>query len=446
MVARICVCTLVLVVAGCAVESTHDRSYVSEGIKERTDYELGPEREAGEFGLPEGVSLEDGLSLDEAVAVALWNNAQLEMDLAALGFARADLIEANMLANPVFSLLFPVGPKLLETRLTYPIDILWERPHRIAAAKRDAERLAEGLVEHGLGLIRDVQRGYADLWLAEERARLAEEEAELQSQRAQISRRRLEAGDISELAASGAQVESLRAMERARRAAKDVAVLRRRLGLLLGIISENPTLTLLPPDVGGESVPPIEILVETALLARPDLRAAELGIEAAGERLGWEQANILDFILWIDGKDKGERPLEIGPGFAVEIPILNQNSGRVARVKAELEAAARQYEALRQRVTLEVYEAHSEYASAREAYDFWRRDVLPVLEEAERQAQRSLAAGEVSYLDVLDAKTRVLEARSHEVELMAGLGRRVAQLNYSVGRRMTGVRPASAGK
>jgi len=64
MVARICVCTLVFLVAGCTVESTHDRSYVSEGIKERTDYELGPEREPGEFGLPEGVSLADGLSLD----------------------------------------------------------------------------------------------------------------------------------------------------------------------------------------------------------------------------------------------------------------------------------------------------------------------------------------------------------------------------------------------
>ena len=440
MVVRVGVCILVLLTAGCAVESPHNRSYVSEGVREHTDYELGPELAPGGFSVPESVSLADGLSLDDAVALALWNNAQLQADLATLGFARADLIEANMLANPVFSLLFPVGPKLLEARLTYPIDTLWERPRRIAAAKLDAEGLAERLVEHGLGLIRDVQRSYVDLWLAQERARLAGEETQLQSERAQIARRRLEAGDISELATSAAHVELLRTMERTRSAAKDVTILRGRLQLLLGLVSIDSTFHILPPDVGAESVAPIDTLLETALVARPDLRAAELAIEAAGERLGWEQANILDFILWLDGKDKGERPLEIGPGFAVEIPILNQNNGRIARARAELEAAARQYEVTRQRIILQVHEAYTEYASAREDYDLWRGDVMGVLEEANQQVEKSFASGDVSYLRVLDAKTKVIEAQLHAAELTASLQRSVAQLNYCVGRRMTMVR------
>lgn len=38
-------------------ERLGDRSYVSDGIKERTDYELGRVIEPGEFNLPEGVSL-----------------------------------------------------------------------------------------------------------------------------------------------------------------------------------------------------------------------------------------------------------------------------------------------------------------------------------------------------------------------------------------------------
>lgn len=436
MLRSVCSGILVFLMAGCAAQSPWDRSYVSEGVRERTNYELGPETEPGCFTIPDGVSLEDGLSLDEAVGLALWNNAQLQVDLAALGFARADLIEANMLANPVFSLLFPVGPKLLETRLTYPINILWERPRRIAAAKRDAEALAERLIEHGLGLIRDVEQAYVDLWLAQEQARLADEGVGLQAEQVQIEQRRLEAGDISELEASAAQADSLHAIENARKASQDVAIFCYRLHLLLGQPSEAPVVTILSSAIGVQPAAPIDALLDRAMAARPDLRAAELKIEAAGERLGWEQSKILNFILWLDGKDKGEKTLEIGPGFAVDVPIFSQNDGRVARAKAELETAARDYEAIRQRVVLQVQEAHAEYVLAREQCDFWRTDVVPVLERANQQAEKSYDAGEISYVGVLATKKKLVEAQLHQAELMAGLHRSVAQLNYCVGQRI----------
>jgi cobalt-zinc-cadmium efflux system outer membrane protein len=153
MIGRTRIIALILLAAGCAAQSPYNRSYVSQGIKDRTAYGLGQETQPGRFSLPEGVSLDDGLSEGEAVAVALWNNAQFQADLEALGFARADLIEANMPPNPVFSLLFPIGPKLFEAKLNVPIDVLWQRPHRIAAAELDAQSLSENLIEHGLGLV-----------------------------------------------------------------------------------------------------------------------------------------------------------------------------------------------------------------------------------------------------------------------------------------------------
>jgi cobalt-zinc-cadmium efflux system outer membrane protein len=81
MIGRSSIGMLILLVAGCAIESSHDRPYVAEGIEKRTGHGLGPAAKPGEFGLPVGVSLEDGLSDDEAVALALWNNAQFQADL-----------------------------------------------------------------------------------------------------------------------------------------------------------------------------------------------------------------------------------------------------------------------------------------------------------------------------------------------------------------------------
>ena len=142
----------VFLLVGCSSQSpnkqaSYDVSNISEGIRERTDYTLRQVSEPGQFDIPERVTLDDGLSQDEAVALALWNNAQFQTDLAALGFARADLLEANMLSNPVFSVLFPVSPELFEATLDIPIDALWQRPHRVAAAKLDAQKLSENLIK-----------------------------------------------------------------------------------------------------------------------------------------------------------------------------------------------------------------------------------------------------------------------------------------------------------
>ena len=436
MIGKTSVVILVALAAGCAVESPYDRPYVAEGIEERTGHGLGPAAKPGEFSLPAGVSLEDGLSDDEAVALALWNNARFQADLATLGFARADLIEANMLPNPVFSLLFPVGPKLLEMKLNAPIEALWQRPHRVAAAKRDAQSAAENLIAHGLGLIRDVQTTYTDLWLAQEQARLAREEAQLRVEIDNLAQSRLRAGDISELAASAAHVDSLRAGDAVVRFSKEALVLRQRLSALLGLGSDNTAFELTLQDTAPQTAVSVDEMLEMACAARPDLRAAELKIEAAGQRIGWEKSKVYNFIATIDGKDKGEDHLTIGPGFQVEIPILNQNNGRIARAKAELEQAARQYEAVRQSIMLQVREAHTQYVSAHEEFGLWHDEITPSMETAGEQAQRSYEAGDASYLLVLEVRQKLFEARLRQTELAAQLRRCAAQLNYCVGSKM----------
>ena len=279
MIRSIYISTVMVLAAGCAHQPAYDRSRVSDGIKERTDYELGQTAEPGRVDLPEGVSLDGGLSQDEAVTVALWNNAQFQADLSALGFARADLIEAKMLPNPTFSILFPVGSKVLEADLTWAIDVLWQRPRRIAAAELDAQALSENLIEHGLGLIRDVRTAYADLWLAGERAGLAEEDAKLRAEMDELARGRLKAGDISELAASAAHLDSLRAADTAKRLSKEAVVLRHEFKTMLGLVSDDATFDIEPADISPKSAVSVDELLRTAFAARPDLRAAELRIE-----------------------------------------------------------------------------------------------------------------------------------------------------------------------
>jgi len=427
---------LLLLLTSCAVRSKYDRSYVSEGIEDRTDYQLGVTAEPGELNLPGDVSLSDGLSLDEAVAIALWNNAQFQADLAEIGIARAALAEAKFFSNPVFSLLFPVGPKGLEGKLNLPVAELWQRPHQVAAARRDAERIAERLVQHGLGLIRDVQSTYAGLLSAEERAVDAREYARISSEIAEIARARYRAGDISELESSTAIVDAFRAAGSAAGASHEASVMRFRLNELLGLGSDPPSFELVSPPVYLPADVEEDELLEAALAARPDLRAHELAIEEAGKRVGLEYSQIIDLIGIIDSKDKGEPDLTTGPGFQVEIPILNQNQGGISLAKAELERAARIYAAARHGIILEVQEARAGYELAREQYELWHSGIVPSLERAADQAQSAYAAGDESYLFVLTSMRDLLDARLRRSELAAGVGKAIAQLNYSAGKRI----------
>ena len=89
----LCLALLMLVMA--PVGLADDRSRVSTQVEKHTGYGLRPAGDVARtsaFSLPPGVSIDGSLSEQDAVAIALWNNAGLQATLAELGLARADLI------------------------------------------------------------------------------------------------------------------------------------------------------------------------------------------------------------------------------------------------------------------------------------------------------------------------------------------------------------------
>lgn len=423
----------ILICVGCAARSPFNHDYVSQTLAQRTGHSLVTTQKAGEMQAPPGVLLADGLSQEEAVALALWNNAQFQADLAELGFARADLIEAGLLRNPMLSLLFPVGPKQLEATLTLPIEVLWQRPKRVAAAKLEAQRVAENLVQHGLDLAREVRVAYADLMLAGAQNQIAQENSHLRREIAEIAAARQRAGDISALEASAARLEALRAQEAAVNFAANAELLHARLITLLGMNISDTSFALSPEPETELPRQNLTELLRAAFASRPDLRAAELALEAAGKRLGWERAKILNLTGVLDANAAGKEGFESGPGAQIEIPLLNWNNGKVARAQAQIEQAARQYLVVKHRLALEVQEAYTNYLTAQQALSLCRTEWVPTASEAARRGRTAYTAGEVSYLFVLEIDHQLLEARLREVEAAANLRRAEARLQHSVG-------------
>jgi cobalt-zinc-cadmium efflux system outer membrane protein len=92
---------------------------------------------------PNGASLGDGITEDEAVLIAPWNNAAFQALLVELDLARADLIDAGLLPNPELVYFFPVTDKPYKYAMEFPLEALWLRPIKIAAAGRESARVCQ---------------------------------------------------------------------------------------------------------------------------------------------------------------------------------------------------------------------------------------------------------------------------------------------------------------
>ena len=406
----------------CAPASPRQRGDVTNAIRDRAE----PAAD---------IEISDGLSEKEAVSLALINNADLQSTLAELGFAVGDLEKAGALPNPVFSFLFPVGPKQIEMALAWGIDWLWKRPYRVAAASLDVERVAEDLVARGLDTVRDAQIAHADLALARKRHQLLLDAATTWERVAQLARVRLDAGAATQLEVTAVESDARTAKLEEQR---QIEVVREREAELYEIMNAPPEIAL---DLGAVSlpqsdpVPPgdLQPLIDRGLGARPEVRAAELGIEAAGERAGLQVAEIFDFVAKADANGPGSEGFEIGPGIDLTLPIFDQNQGGRTRAGAEVEQATWRYLGIKRRVEREVRVAYHRYKRADEALRVWPEEVIAPLQTNVSRAEQAYSAGGASYLEVLDATRRLIEARLRGLDLEAEARHAQAALQRSVG-------------
>lgn len=458
---------LALLPAGSLAQAKTTPADVSKEVEARTGHRLNPASKAESSAMPEGVSLEDGVTEDEAVAIALWNNPTLQAELTALGLARADVIQAGLLTNPQLTMIFPFSFRILEAVANWPIEAIWQRPKRVAAAKLEMERVGETLVIRALDLVRDVRLAYAEYSAAQTRAGMADEIMRERREIAVIVNARLRAGDISELETNASVTEARLAEERAARFRQDTVIAKERLRGLLGFANDEAPLNLVVPAPAGAppasqvisarastvsadrssatltastKSEPLNELIKQALDARPELKAGELAVEAAGARAKWERSRIVNVTAIAKEYGRGANGFEQGPGLAIDLPIFNRNQGNISRAEADVERAAKQLIAARQRVVAEVREAYTQFTQAREAHRLWRARVLPPLEQDIRLAETAYRSGDVAYLFVLENARRYSDERLREADYMLVTARALIALERSVGRRLFATR------
>lgn len=386
--------------------------------------------------LPPGLERGKALAEDEAVKIALWNNPVFQANLSRLGFSRADLLQAGALSNPNLSMLFPWGPKQFEFTATFPLEAIYLRPQRVRAARIEAERVAESLLQSGLDLIRDVRIAFTDLSLAQERSRLNFQAVEVRETLLKIATARERLGEGTALELVAARAEARRAAEEKRRSDHEISLAQERLKLLTGLPEYSEEIRIRPTAIEMNAIGTSTNLETRALAARPDLRGSELAMEAAAARAGLAKKEIFLLSGVIDANASGSEGFEIGPGAQLSIPILNQNQSGRARANAELERAAWNYAATRQRILFEVRDALLKFQQASEALQAFRSEILPPARELAERSRRAYEIGEIEPMVAQEFARQWITSRVAEADLIAALQRARAELERSIGTRL----------
>src|SRR5438445_8740129 len=227
------------------------------------------------------------LTADSAVQVALLNNHNLQATYEELGIAQADLVEAGLLRNPIFTFERRLPGQALEADLLKEfIDILLlPLRKRIAAAQFEAAKLRVG--HEILNLAGEVRAAFYEHQGDQQLVDLRKTVAEATERSAETALRMHEAGNLKNLDLATEQASHAQAKIELAKAQSEAVQTREKLSKLMGAFGAQTNWTVasrLPELPGGEvSTSQLE---SRAIQQRLDLAAAQDEFIAQARSLG----------------------------------------------------------------------------------------------------------------------------------------------------------------
>ncbi len=361
-----------------------------------------------------GAMLQDELTADEAVAIAMLNSPRLQVTLAEVGIARADLIEASTITNPVFEfeIRFPGEPfRPYELRLAQSLIELIQLPRRRALGRAAFDAAQMRVSSEVLRFAADVRSDYYDLLAATQHVALTRGIAGSAQAATEVALKQHGAENITDLDLENEQALYEQAKLDLARAEQRLVLSREMLVRNMGLRDESAEWKV--PDAFPE-LPPEEMeqeqLEKLAASQRLDLAIARRELEIAERRvpiarLAMLEETLLDFHY--EREPDGSRTA--GPGIELPIPIFN--TGRAARTRAEAEflRARHTVNALTAESSSMLRSARTTLAEARARSEYYRDVIVP-------RRQRILQLTKLEHNAMLVGVFQLLQATQNEMQ------------------------------
>ncbi|MBL8765279.1 MAG: TolC family protein [Phycisphaerae bacterium] len=391
----------------------------------------------------------DGLTEDEAVAVALTLNTDLRAARAGLGEFKALLIGAKVFPNPEVGVGVRPGfggtPGLVvDTDLLFELLKPGERSARIGAATAKSEQARAEILAKEYDLATRVRGQVFAVLVAEQTAAALAEEVSLRERAESLIRSRRQLGEANELDTSAAALELAEVRRDHRLALVGLQATRFELNRLMGV---PPSYEVRLTDAGRPLTvvlfddPSDADLTERVLGGRLDLRAKEAEYRAAEEELRLAVSRQYPRIkIGPSFEHDGVSDNYIGVGATVELPIFDRNQGGIAGASAARDRLREEYTALLHRLTSSAFAARAKARAIRAEVDAQEREVLPLLKRSQDLSRGAFEARDLSVLDWITSQQRALRTRRAYIDTLASYRQALIDLDDATGLSITHAR------
>jgi cobalt-zinc-cadmium efflux system outer membrane protein len=385
------------------------------------------------------------LTADAAVQVALLSSPSLRAKLEELAIAQADLVQAGLLKNPVFTVgrtaweAEHIAPNLFATVEQDFLDIVtMPMRKRVAATELEATKLE--VADHVLDLASQVREAFYTAQATEQvvaMRRLVEEAA---STSAELARRQHEAGNMSDLALHTQLGLSAQTTLDRKRAEGEAAVAREKLNKLMGTWGPRTAWKVGSklPELPTEEAP-LERLESVAIAQRLDVGAARRNVQTM--RYGLTLAKTTRWTGTVNvtvegGRLRHSKHLSFGPSVALEIPLFDQRQAQIAKLEAYARQGEAELRALAIEVRADVRSSRARLLTTRSIVEDYGKVVVPLRENIVRFSQEQYDAMLLGVYQLIQAKQNEFEAYREYIEALRDYWIARSDLERAIGGRI----------
>ncbi len=378
--------------------------------------------------------LADGLTEDDAVKIALLNNGRVRARFERLGVARADLVRAGLLSNPVFSgnAKFFEDGREIELELVESFVELFFVPLRKSVAAADLREREAEVKRAVVALAFDVRRAFVDVRAAQDSEQVRRRMLVAAESARDLMEQLHRAGNVTDPELTAEVVALGSARLDAADAIADARLAREELNLLLGLWGADTEWTIsgrlaeLPPQDAGLDDVEGRAVGRSLAIAADRARA-----ESAAQRgnLGSWEPYLRSAEVGVAAKQESAAGWGFGPAFRIPLPFFDRGQAAIAAAEAELRAALNDVAASAVETRAAARAFRERVLSSAERARFLREAQLPSAARLVRETLQNYNAMQIGAFDVLSAKRRELDVEAEHVSALRELA--VARLDLA---------------
>jgi cobalt-zinc-cadmium efflux system outer membrane protein len=384
------------------------------------------------------------LTSDAAVQVALLASPKIRATLEELSIGQADLVQAGLLKNPVFTVgrtawdfehldvnIFAAVEQDFLDILTLPLR------KRVAAAQLEATKL-----EVAYEVLEVASHVRAAFFRAQAQAQIVAMRrlvAEASEAAAEIAKRQHDAGNLNDLALSTEVTLAAQTTLDLRRSEGELSVLRAELDKLMGVWGHR-TAWKMParlPEMPAEEIS-LDRLESRAIADRLDVGAMRRQVQAVGYALSLAKTTRWTGTVNVSveaGRLSGSKRISFGPAVALEIPLFDQRQAAIARLEAIQRQSEDELQALAIDVRADVRAARARVQTARSVVGDYTKRIVPLRESTVKFSQQMYDAMLLGVYQLIQAKQAEFQAYAETIDALRDYWIAKSDLELAVGGR-----------